>query len=161
MIAIADTGVGMDAEALAQLFEPYFSTKATGTGLGLTIAKRNVELNGGTIAVTSEKGRGNDGDDYPAGRVAPASPASRGLQPRDARISPMKRATPGSRTQITTSTHCGCVAIGDEQRGEETARGTAARACRSIVLKLRKRTVLTISSAGTITTSTSAGSAAR
>ena len=37
----------MDAEALARLFEPYFSTKATGTGLGLTIAKRNVELNGG------------------------------------------------------------------------------------------------------------------
>ena len=48
----------MDADALAHLFEPYFSTKATGTGLGLTIAKRNVELNGGTIAVTSEKGRG-------------------------------------------------------------------------------------------------------
>jgi signal transduction histidine kinase len=58
VIEIADTGVGMDAEALAHLFEPYFSTKATGTGLGLTIAKRNVELNGGAIAVTSEKGRG-------------------------------------------------------------------------------------------------------
>ena len=53
-----DTGVGMDADALEHLFEPYFSTKATGTGLGLTIAKRNVELNGGTIAVESEKGRG-------------------------------------------------------------------------------------------------------
>ena len=38
VIEIADTGVGMDAEALAHLFEPYFSTKATGTGLGLTIA---------------------------------------------------------------------------------------------------------------------------
>ena len=53
-----DTGVGMEADALERLFEPYFSTKATGTGLGLTIAKRNVELNGGTIAVTSVKGRG-------------------------------------------------------------------------------------------------------
>ena len=42
-----DTGVGMDAAALARIFEPYFSTKATGTGLGLTIARRNVELNGG------------------------------------------------------------------------------------------------------------------
>jgi signal transduction histidine kinase len=48
----------MDAEAIARAFEPYFSTKATGTGLGLTIAKRNVELNGGSIAVSSEKGRG-------------------------------------------------------------------------------------------------------
>ncbi len=57
-IEITDTGIGMDADALAHLFEPYFSTKATGTGLGLTIAKRNVELNGGTIAVASEKGRG-------------------------------------------------------------------------------------------------------
>lgn len=57
-IDVADTGGGMDEEALARAFEPYFSTKATGTGLGLPIAKRNVELNGGTIAVTSERGRG-------------------------------------------------------------------------------------------------------
>ena len=57
-VAVQDTGVGMDADALEHLFEPYFSTKATGTGLGLTIAKRNVELNGGAIAVRSEKGRG-------------------------------------------------------------------------------------------------------
>ena len=33
-IRVSDTGVGMDAEALARAFEPYFSTKATGTGLG-------------------------------------------------------------------------------------------------------------------------------
>jgi len=54
-IQVADTGVGMDAEALARAFEPYFSTKTTGTGLGLPIAKRNVELSGGTISVTSER----------------------------------------------------------------------------------------------------------
>ena len=57
-VQVSDTGVGMDREALARAFEPYFSTKATGTGLGLPIAKRNVELNGGTIAVTSERDRG-------------------------------------------------------------------------------------------------------
>jgi nitrogen fixation/metabolism regulation signal transduction histidine kinase len=57
-LSVADSGSGMDAEALRRIFEPYFSTKATGTGLGLTIAKRNVELNGGTIHVTSAPGRG-------------------------------------------------------------------------------------------------------
>jgi signal transduction histidine kinase len=58
IVEITDTGVGMDQDALNRIFEPYFSTKATGTGLGLTIAKRNVELIGGTIAVTSERGVG-------------------------------------------------------------------------------------------------------
>jgi two-component system nitrogen regulation sensor histidine kinase NtrY len=57
-LAIADTGMGMDAAALDRIFEPYFSTRASGTGLGLTIAKRNVELNGGTIAVESQRAKG-------------------------------------------------------------------------------------------------------
>ena len=57
-LRVTDTGIGMDDQAMAKIFEPYFSTKAIGTGLGLTIAKRNVEANRGTIAVTSEKGRG-------------------------------------------------------------------------------------------------------
>lgn len=57
-LRVSDTGMGMDDLAIAKIFEPYFSTKAIGTGLGLTIAKRNVEANRGTIAVTSAKGRG-------------------------------------------------------------------------------------------------------
>jgi signal transduction histidine kinase len=57
-LQIRDTGVGMDRQALDRIFEPYFSTKAVGTGLGLTIAKRNVELHGGSISVDSEPGRG-------------------------------------------------------------------------------------------------------
>jgi signal transduction histidine kinase len=58
VVEIADTGAGMDQDALARIFEPYFSTKASGTGLGLTIAKRNVELSAGTIAVASTRGVG-------------------------------------------------------------------------------------------------------
>jgi signal transduction histidine kinase len=57
-LEIIDTGVGMDPASLDRIFEPYFSTRGSGTGLGLTIAKRNVELNEGTIAVESERGRG-------------------------------------------------------------------------------------------------------
>ena len=58
VVRVTDTGIGMDQESIAKIFEPYFSTKAAGTGLGLTIAKRNVELNGGTIDVTSQRGVG-------------------------------------------------------------------------------------------------------
>jgi len=57
-LSVEDTGIGMDEEALERLFEPYFSTKAVGTGLGLAIARRNIELNGGTITVSSERGKG-------------------------------------------------------------------------------------------------------
>jgi signal transduction histidine kinase len=58
VVEVTDTGIGMEADALEKIFEPYFSTKATGTGLGLTIAKRNIELNGGTILVSSRRGEG-------------------------------------------------------------------------------------------------------
>jgi signal transduction histidine kinase len=58
VLAVTDTGVGMDEDALARVFEPYFSTKTTGTGLGLPIALRNVELSGGSIEVASVKGQG-------------------------------------------------------------------------------------------------------
>jgi signal transduction histidine kinase len=57
-VDVQDSGAGMDEEALARAFEPYFSTKTTGTGLGLPIAKRNIELNGGSVEVESRRGEG-------------------------------------------------------------------------------------------------------
>ena len=48
----------MDAEAVRRAFEPYFSTKTAGSGLGLANAKRNIELCGGTIAIESAPGAG-------------------------------------------------------------------------------------------------------
>ncbi len=57
-LVVQDTGVGLDEVTLARIFEPYFSTKVSGTGLGMAIAKRNVELNDGTISVESTKGVG-------------------------------------------------------------------------------------------------------
>ena len=58
VLLVQDTGVGLDEALLAHVFEPYFSTKVSGTGLGMAIAKRNVELNAGTIAIASRKGEG-------------------------------------------------------------------------------------------------------
>ncbi len=58
LLAVTDTGAGVDPATLRRIFEPYFSTKATGTGLGMAIAKRNIELSGGTIRVESRRGHG-------------------------------------------------------------------------------------------------------
>jgi signal transduction histidine kinase len=57
--AITDRGTGMDAPTLKRIFEPYFTTKASGSGLGLSIARRIAEAHGGTITVESEPGRGS------------------------------------------------------------------------------------------------------
>ncbi|MGA2533959.1 MAG: HAMP domain-containing sensor histidine kinase [Candidatus Aminicenantales bacterium] len=57
-IAIRDTGPGMSRETIERIFDPYFSTKDAGTGLGLPIAKKIIEEHGGTIQVASEPGGG-------------------------------------------------------------------------------------------------------
>ncbi len=56
--ALADDGLGMDQAQIAHLFEPYRTTKAHGTGLGLMISARIVRDHGGTIAVESSPGKG-------------------------------------------------------------------------------------------------------
>jgi two-component system sensor histidine kinase PilS (NtrC family) len=48
----------MSAAAVSEAFEPHFSTKTGGSGLGLANARRNVISCGGTIAIESEQGRG-------------------------------------------------------------------------------------------------------
>lgn len=61
-IEIADTGIGMDSEHIANIFDPFFSRRAdgvAGTGLGLTIVKNFVERMGGEIAVDSTPGLGS------------------------------------------------------------------------------------------------------
>jgi PAS domain S-box-containing protein len=58
-IAVTDTGMGISAENMAKLFEPLFTTKAKGIGLGLAVSKRLMEANGGRIEVQSEPGRGS------------------------------------------------------------------------------------------------------
>jgi PAS domain S-box-containing protein len=57
-IAIQDTGIGISPENLKKLFEPLFTTKAKGIGLGLAVSQKLVEANGGRIGVESEVGVG-------------------------------------------------------------------------------------------------------
>ena len=59
-IVVADHGVGIDATDLTRVFDPYFTTKRGGTGLGLPIAKNIIEGLGGAITVASAPGRGTE-----------------------------------------------------------------------------------------------------
>ncbi len=58
-VSVTDTGYGISKENLEKVFEPLFTTKARGIGLGLVVSKSLVEANGGTIEVKSEKNKGS------------------------------------------------------------------------------------------------------
>ena len=58
-VSVSDTGQGMDDACIGRLFTPYFTTKAEGTGLGLTIAHQIIEQHGGLITVHSRPGQGS------------------------------------------------------------------------------------------------------
>jgi two-component system NtrC family sensor kinase len=58
LIYFCDTGPGMSPEQIANLFEPFYTTKSDGTGLGLAISYGIVERHGGEIEVLSQPGDG-------------------------------------------------------------------------------------------------------
>jgi len=58
-ISVEDTGVGIPEEKLDKIFTPLFTTKSKGIGLGLSICKRLLEAQGGSITVKSQVGKGS------------------------------------------------------------------------------------------------------
>jgi signal transduction histidine kinase len=57
-IAVSDNGPGMPVSVQERIFEPYFTTKTSGSGIGLAFTKRAMEIHGGGIGVTSAPGQG-------------------------------------------------------------------------------------------------------
>jgi len=55
---VADTGIGIEPEHLGRIFDLYFTTREQGSGLGLSMVYRTVQLHDGTIDVESTPGRG-------------------------------------------------------------------------------------------------------
>jgi signal transduction histidine kinase len=58
-IDVSDDGTGMDAEASRRVFEPFYSTKARGTGLGLAVSRQGIEDMGGSISVEGVESGGS------------------------------------------------------------------------------------------------------
>jgi two-component system, sporulation sensor kinase E len=58
LVRFVDTGGGMSAENLSRVFEPYFTTKPSGSGLGLLIVRRIVREHGGELSIESSQGKG-------------------------------------------------------------------------------------------------------
>lgn len=57
-VVFRDTGIGMDKQTMANMFNPFFTTKNSGTGLGMFISKKIIDNHGGNIEIQSEPGRG-------------------------------------------------------------------------------------------------------
>jgi two-component system sensor histidine kinase HydH len=59
IIRVTDTGIGIPQEIIGKIFEPLFTTKQVGTGLGLSSCKSIVEQHGGTVTASSVLGNGS------------------------------------------------------------------------------------------------------
>jgi signal transduction histidine kinase len=58
LVAIEDSGVGIEPQHLESVFDPFFTTKEAGTGLGLSIVRKIVDQHAGEVQIESERGKG-------------------------------------------------------------------------------------------------------
>jgi PAS domain S-box-containing protein len=71
-VSVHDTGKGIPQETIESIFDPYFTTKPSGTGMGLALVKRVVEEHGGAVTVKSDMGEGTEFSvDFPCSKEQP------------------------------------------------------------------------------------------
>ena len=58
LISVSDTGVGLPAEKADEIFNPFFTTKSQGSGMGLAISRSIIKSHGGRLWATANDGRG-------------------------------------------------------------------------------------------------------
>ncbi len=104
VIGVADTGVGMDAEALRRATEPLFTTKPHGTGLGLATTRRIVEAASGVLHLRSRVGEGTLVEmSYPLAEAA-ARPTAASLQTLEEDVSGPGEEAPEARCRPARTT---------------------------------------------------------
>ncbi|RKG95311.1 sensor histidine kinase [Corallococcus carmarthensis] len=79
VVEVQDTGSGMDARTRERAFDDFFTTKATGSGLGLAFVRRVAEAHGGTASLTSGEGHGTILRLRLPAAPVPTAPASKGV----------------------------------------------------------------------------------
>ncbi|MBV8730611.1 MAG: hypothetical protein JO336_12465 [Acidobacteriia bacterium] len=57
-VTVEDSGVGLDPEKVAKIFEPFYTTKSSGMGMGLSICRSIIKTHGGQLWATANEGRG-------------------------------------------------------------------------------------------------------
>lgn len=86
-LSVVDQGAGMSTEELARIFDPFFSTKSQGSGMGLAVVLGIIRVHGGTIEVASTPGKGTRFDVYlpcaQSGKWASTRPASGAYEAAD------------------------------------------------------------------------------